>query len=104
MQNSLQNAPEKRINVSLDLYPKAALLIHFKDIGPCSSCVFFFISAVRQLIPRYWKSSKFQIPKWIETLNGIMRMEELLSENNDTTEKFKGVWLTWITFKDSPLC
>lgn len=41
--------------------------------------------------------------EWIETLNGVMRMEELVAENNDTTEKFKRVWLTWLTFKDSPM-
>lgn len=62
----------------------------------------FFLSAFRQLIPRYWKSSTVPaILEWLEILNSIMHMEKLVPENKDTIQKFNGVWQTWITFKNS---
>lgn len=60
-----------------------------------------FLTAVRTIIPRRWKSS---IPpsreEWLVELNSLMRMESLMADDTGKTEVFIRTWSVWSMFQE----
>lgn len=62
----------------------------------------FFLSAARQIIPLFWKTTtRPPLALWVSAVNDIMRMEEMIAMDNDTFDKFKTLWLIWIEYSTS---
>lgn len=62
----------------------------------------FFLSATRQLIPLFWKTTTTPpLSSWVSIVKDMMRVEEMIALDNDTFDKFKTLWLTWIDYSTS---
>lgn len=95
---------EKIYDDPLQLTPEIALLSILPGSITSQTCSLlrFFLSAARQLIPLFWKTTTIPtLALWTSTMNDIMRMEEMLALDNDTYEKFTILWSVWRRFSST---
>ncbi|KAM9319845.1 receptor-type tyrosine-protein kinase FLT3 [Gastrophryne carolinensis] len=63
-----------------------------------------FISAMRAIIPRKWKS---QVPPtlmdWVQELEVIRGTEEIIADHGESTEQFSLTWTCWLVYRDTHL-
>lgn len=80
---------------SLFMFPEPVLIL--------GSRFYFFVVAVRVVIPRYWKSQCIpSITDCIIELNNLMRMEKLSVQFLDRWSNFQERCLPWISFMNNP--
>lgn len=62
-----------------------------------------WLTAARAVIPRHWRSAHApSLTDWILEMDHIERMETLLSQELDTYEQCRQIWLPWKVLRESP--
>lgn len=84
--------------------PEMALLSMFpgsiKNIK--QSLLKFFVVAVRQIIPRHWKSKDGPSrAEWVGAVNTLMRYEEMRAGEASQREKCYEIWRPWEIMRHS---
>lgn len=62
----------------------------------------FFVVAVRQIIPRHWKSDRGPSRvEWVGAINTLMRYEEMRASKDNLRERCYNTWRPWEMMRSS---